>query len=145
MLTVIVEVAFEPASTPGGLVELIAKSGGVPKVNEIVVECVKEPLVAVIATVYTFCVAELQDRVTFPFAVTLLGVTGPHVNSLGTVSVKPTVPENPFNPVTVMFEFAEEPKVTGRGLEAVRVKSLNLKTADVEWVRGPLVPVIVRA
>ena len=86
---------------------------------------------------------ELQDRVAFPFAATLLGVIGPQVRPLGSVSVKMTVPENPFNAPTAMVEFAGEPTSTGGGGEAVRMKSLNLNMADAEWVRGPLVPVTV--
>jgi len=88
-------------------------------------------------------VEELQDRLAFPFAATLLGVMGPQVRPLGIMSVKMTVPENPFNAVTAMVEFADEPMSTGGDGEAVRMKSLNLNMADAEWVRGPLVPVTV--
>src|SRR5207249_3345673 len=63
----------------------------------------------------------------------------------GIVSAKRTVPENPFNPKMVMVEFAEEPASTGGGGELVRMKSLNLKTAKAECMRGPLVPVTFRA
>jgi len=61
-----------------------------------------------------------------------LGVTGPHVRPFGTISVKTTVPENPFNPITATVEFAEKPTSTGGGGEAVRAKSLNRKTAEAE-------------
>ena len=95
-------------------------------------------------TLYTLCDVELHDRVALPFAVILLGVIGPHVRPFGTVSAKRTVPENPFNPTMVMVKFAEAPTSTsGRG-EVVRMKSLNLKTAEAEWMRGPLVPVTFR-
>jgi len=126
-------------------VELIAKLGGVPNANETLVECDREPLVACIVTLYTLCAFELHDRVAFPFAVILLGVIAPHVKPFGTVSAKRTVPENPFNPRMLMVEFAEVPTSTGGGGELVRMKSLNLNTANAECMRGPLVPVTFRA
>lgn len=66
------------------------------------------------------------------------------VSPLGTVSVRLTVPENPFKPVTVMVEFAGESTGVDGGDDAIRMKSLNLNTAVAERVRNPLVPVIVR-
>ena len=54
---------FEPTCTATGCVEDIVKSGGFPKVNDTMVEWVREPLVAVIGTLYAFWVVELQDRV----------------------------------------------------------------------------------
>jgi len=123
---------LEPTSTPGGWVELTTKSGGFPKANETVVECVREPLVAWMVTLYTFRVVALHDNVAFPYAIVLFGVTGPHVRPFGTISVKTTVPENPFNPITATVAFAEEPTSTGGGGEAVRAKSLNRKTAEAE-------------
>ena len=125
--------------------ELIAKLGGVPNANETLVECDREPLVACIVTLYTLCAFELHDRVAFPFAVMLLGDIAPHVKPFGTVSAKRTVPENPFNPRMLMVEFAEVPTSTGGGGELVRMKSLNLNTANAECMRGPLVPVTFRA
>jgi hypothetical protein len=100
--------------------------------------------VAVIETLYTFWVVALQDRVSFPCPVTLFGVIDAQVSPLGTVSVRLTVPENPFNPVTVMVEFAGEFMGVEGGDVAIRMKSLNLNTAVAERVRNPLVPVIVR-
>ena len=99
---------------------------------------------AVIGTLYTFWVIELQDRVSFPCPVTLFGVIGAQVSPLGTVSARLTVPENPFNPVTVIVEFAGEFIGVEGGDVAIRMKSLNLNTAVAERVRNPLVPVIVR-
>lgn len=125
--------------------ELIAKLGGVPNANETLVECDREPLVACIVTLYTLCAFELHDRVAFPFAVMLLGDIAPHVKPFGTVSAKRTVPENPFNPRMLMVEFAEVPTSRGGGGEVVRMKSLNLNTANAECMRGPLVPVTFRA
>jgi len=95
-------------------------------------------------TLYTLCAVELHDRVAFPFAVILLGVIGPHVRPFGTVSTRRTVPENPFSPTMVMVEFVEVPTSTSGGREVIRMKSLNLNTANAEWVRGPLVPVTFR-
>lgn len=62
-VTVIVAVVFEPTCTATGWVEDIVKSGGFPKVNDTMVEWVREPLVAVIGTLYMLWVVELQDRV----------------------------------------------------------------------------------
>lgn len=98
---------------------------------------------ALIVTLYTFWVIELQDNVSFPCPVTLFGVMGPQVSPLGTVSVRLTVPENPFIPVTAIVEFARESTEVVGGDDAIRMKSLNLKTAVAERVRNPLVPVMV--
>jgi hypothetical protein len=59
------------------------------------------------------------------------------------VSVKLTVPVNPFTAVTVIVEVAEVPAWTAAGEVADIVKSVTLKVAVAEWERVPLVPVIV--
>jgi hypothetical protein len=79
-----------------------------------------------------------------PEFVTLVGVIAPQVRLAGTVSVKLTVPVNPFTAATVMVEVALVPAWTAAGEVAVIVKSVTMKVAVVEWVRVPLVPVIVR-
>lgn len=50
-LMVTVETVNEPTLAFDGDVAAIVKSGGLPNVNEAVVECDREPLVAVIVTV----------------------------------------------------------------------------------------------
>jgi hypothetical protein len=62
----------------------------------------------------------------------------------GTVSVRLTVPVNPFSAVTVIVEVAEVPTVTAAGEVAVIVKPVTVKVAVVEWDSVPLVPVMVR-
>ena len=74
----------------------------------------------------------------------LLGVIAPHVRLAGTVSVKDTVPVKPFTAVTVIVEVAEVPTLTAAGDVAVMVKSVTVNVAVVEWVKAPLVPVIVK-
>ena len=77
-------------------------------------------------------VVELHDTVAVPEFTTLLGVMAPQVSPAGGVSVRLTVPEKPFKPVTVIVDEAEEPAFTAAGLEAAIVKSaakLNVKVA----------------
>jgi len=59
------------------------------------------------------------------------------------VSVSDTVPVNPFTAATVIVEVAETPALTAAGEVAAIVKSVTVKVAVVEWVKVPLVPVIV--
>ena len=70
------------------------------------------------------------------------GVIAPQVRPLGTVSVRLTVPLNPFNAVTVMVEEAGTPTVV-LGEVAVRVKSVIVNVAVAVCTSVPLVPVIV--
>jgi hypothetical protein len=60
------------------------------------------------------------------------------------VSVRLTVPANPFCAVTVIVEVAEVPTVTAAGEVAAIVKPVTVKVAVVEWDSVPLVPVMVR-
>jgi hypothetical protein len=75
--------------------------------------------------------------------VPLVGVIAPQVRLAGTVSVRPTVPVKPLTAVTVIVEVAETPALTAAGDVAVMVKSVTVKVAVAVWVRVPLVPVIV--
>ncbi len=59
------------------------------------------------------------------------------------MSVSDTVPVNPFTAATVIVEVAETPALTAAGEVAAIVKSVTVKVAVVEWVKVPLVPVIV--
>jgi hypothetical protein len=77
-------------------------------------------------------IAELQATVAVPELVTLVGVIAPQVRLAGTVSVRLTVPVNPFTAATVMVEVAEVPTVTAAGEVAEIVKSVTVKVAVVE-------------
>ncbi len=108
---------------------------------------VREPLIPVIVTAKLPGFAELQEREAVPEPLTLLGLIAPHVRPLGTVSVRVTVPVNPFAAVTVMVDRVDCPTVTPAGEVALIVKSwgaLNVKVALDEWVSEPLVPVKLR-
>jgi hypothetical protein len=64
--------------------------------------------------------------------VTLLGVIAPQVRLAGTVSVRLTVPVNPFTAATVIVEVADVPTFTEAGDVADIVKSVTVKVALVE-------------
>ena len=72
---------------------------------------------------------ELHVNVAVPEFVTLDGVIAPQVRLAGTVSVRLTVPVNPFNAATVIVEVAETPALTAAGEVAVTVKSVTVKVA----------------
>jgi hypothetical protein len=76
--------------------------------------------------------------------VILVGLIAPQVRLAGTVSVRLTVPVNPLRAVTVMVEVAETPALTAAGEVAAMLKSVTVNVALVEWLKVPLVPVIVR-
>ena len=86
---------------------------------------------------------ELQATVAVPELVTLAGVIAPQVRLAGTVSVRLTVPVNPFTAATVIVEVAEVPTVTAAGDVAATVKSVTVNVAVAECDSVPLVPVIV--
>ena len=86
---------------------------------------------------------ELQATVAVPELVTLPGVIAPQVRFAGTVSVRVTVPVNPFSAVTVIVEVADVPAWTATGEVAATLKSRTVNVAVVEWDSVPLVPVIV--
>jgi hypothetical protein len=140
---VIVEVADEPVLTVAGDVAAILKSGAAPKVNVAVAEWEREPLVPAIVTVKLVAEVEEHERVAVPEPVTLLGVIDPHVSPAGTVSVRVTLPANPFCPVTVIVEEIDDPTVP-EGEVAAIVKSTTVNVAVAEWVMEPLAPVTVR-
>ena len=76
-------------------------------------------------TVNVPAVVELHDSVAVAGkgGTTLAGVIAPHVNPAGTVSVKATVPVNPFRAPTVIVEVADWPAFTAAGEVAAMVKS----------------------
>jgi hypothetical protein len=78
-----------------------------------------------------------------PAPVTLLGVIAPQVSPAGTVSVRVTVPENPFTADMVIVDVAEVPTVTAAGEVATSWKSTNWNVTVVELVVEPLVAVTV--
>jgi hypothetical protein len=86
---------------------------------------------------------ELHATVAAPELVTLVGVIAPQVRFAGTVSVRATVPVNPFTAATVMVEVALVPAWTAAGEVAAIVKSVTLNVAVALWLKVPLVPVIV--
>jgi hypothetical protein len=67
----------------------------------------------------------------------------PQVRPAGTVSVRLTVPVKPLTAETVIVEVSEEPTRAAAGEVAETVKSVTVNVAVVEWVRAPLVPVMV--
>lgn len=85
----------------------------------------------------------LHETVAVPLLVTLVGVIVPHVRPAGTVSVRATVPVNPFTAVTVIVEVAEVPTVTAAGDDAAMVKSVTVNVAVAACDRVPAVPVTV--
>ena len=87
---------------------------------------------------------ELHATVAVPEFVMFSGVIAPQVRLAGTVSVKVTVPVKPLTADTVIVDVAGTPTVTAAGEVAAIVKSVTVKVAVVEWLRVPLVPVIVR-
>ena len=86
----------------------------------------------------------LHETVAVPEPVRLEGLIDPQTRPDGTVSVRATTPLKWLIAVTVMVDVAELPALRGAGEEAVVLKSRNWKTAVVEWLRLPLVPVSVR-
>jgi hypothetical protein len=139
-VTVMVDVAETPTLTAAGEVALMLKS---VTVKVAVVEWVRVPLVPVIVRVYVAAIVELQETVAVPELVTLVGEMAPQVRLAGTVSVNETTPVKPLTAVTVIVEVAETPTLTAAGDVAAIVKSVTVNVAVVEWVRVPLVPVIV--
>jgi len=103
--------------------------------------------VPVIVRVNVPPVVELQETVAVPEPVTVPGAIAPQVNPAGTVSVRVTTPENPFNAVIVIVDTADWPALTAAGEVATIVKSggaPKVNVAVAEWTRDPLVPVTVR-
>ena len=74
----------------------------------------------------------MQVNVAVPEPVIVPGVNAPQDRPDGAVSVRVTVPANPFSVVTVIVEVSGLPAETGEGEEAAIVKSTKLKVADAE-------------
>ena len=74
---------------------------------------------------------ELHETVAVPELVTLVGVIAPQVRLAGTVSVRLTVPVNPFTAATVIVEVADVPTLTEAGDVADIVKSVTVNVAVV--------------
>ena len=75
---------------------------------------------------------EVHETVAVPAPLIVPGVIAWHVKPEGTVSVRLTIPLNPFKAAMVIVEVAEEPTWTEAGDEAVIVKSggaVNVKVA----------------
>lgn len=69
-----------------------------------------------------------------------------HVSPSGAEKLKAIFSEKPLSPVRVIVELPRDPTLTEAGeteLAAI-VKSTILKVIWMVWMRGPLVPVIVR-
>jgi len=92
---------------------------------------VSGPLVPVIVTVKLVAEVEVHDKVAVPEPVMLPGVIEPHVSPTGTVSMRPTVPANPFCPVTVIVDEMDELTVP-EGEVAMRLKSTTPNVAVAE-------------
>ena len=107
------------------------------------------PLVPVMVKVYADAVEELHDTVAVPEPVKLLGVIAPQLSPAGTLSVRATVPVNPFVDVRVIVEVVACPALTGEGMLPAMAKSgctgwLNLNAIVAECTCDPLLPVTVR-
>jgi len=105
---------------------------------------VRDPLVPVTVRENVLAVVEEHDTVAVPEPATEVGVIAPQVSPAGTVSVRPTVPENPFTAEIVIVDVAEAAVLTAAGELAAIVKSTKLNVAVVECVIAGevLVPVI---
>ncbi len=79
----------------------------------------------------------------------VLGLIALHVKPEGTISVKVTVPLNPFTAPMVIVDVADVPVVTDAGFDAATLKLgvdvgvVTVTSTFFEWTRAPLVPVIV--
>ena len=74
----------------------------------------------------------------------LVGLNEPQLSPDGTVSVKLTVPVNPFAGATVIIDVAEVSITTAVGDVAATVKSVIVNVAVAVWTTAPLEPVIAR-
>jgi hypothetical protein len=103
-VTVMVEVADDPAFTAAGVDAAIVKS---TKLNVADVEWVRVVLVPVTVSVKVPAVVDEHATVAVPEPVTLDGVIAPQVRPAGGVSERLTTPANPFSAVTVIVEVAD--------------------------------------
>jgi len=75
----------------------------------------------------------LQETIAIPEPVTLVGEMAPQVRPEGIVSLKLTVPANPFNALTAIVEAAEDPAFTSGGEVAPIAKSWNTNVTVAVW------------
>lgn len=128
-VTVIVDVAEVPTVTAAGDDAVIEKSLVVVKVA--VAEWDSVPLVPVTVTTNVLGVVALHVKVAVPDPVTLVGVIAPQVRPVGTVSVRLTVPANPFSAVMVIVDTRDWFGLP-EGDVAAMVKSWTVKVAVAE-------------
>jgi hypothetical protein len=143
-VTVIVDIAEDPAGTEAGELALIVKSR---KVKDAIAEWVRDVLVPVTVSENVAAVEEEHDTVAVPEPVTLPGVKAPQFRPAGGVSVRVTTPVKPFTADMVIVDVADTPLLTAAGEVADMVKScgaINVKVALAEWLSDPLVPVTAR-
>ena len=121
-VTVIVVVSVCPALTGVGVEAATLKSGCLT-VKLTIAECISGPLVPITVSAYVPPILALHDTVAVPEPVKLPGLMVAHVNPGGVLSVRMTVPENPFCEATVIVEAADWPTLTEAGALADIVKS----------------------
>jgi hypothetical protein len=119
---VIVELVDWPALTGAGT-EFVTVKSACFTVNVPIEEWTRVPLVPINVREYVPPALALQDTVAVPEAVKLLGLIVPQVSPDGTLSVRVTVPTNPFSAFIVIVELADWPVLTALGEVAEIVKS----------------------
>ena len=87
----------------------------------------------------------LHDTVAVPDPVMLVLLILPQLRPVGTVSVKATAAVKPLRAAIVTVVVPDWPALAAAGVEALTVKSacFMVNVATAEWVREPLVPIIV--
>ena len=86
--------------------------------------------------------APLQEAVAVPDPVMLAGLIAPQVRPVGGLSVRLTVPVNPFTAVTVTVDIAETPTSAAEGELAEMVKSSKVNVAVAPCGNVPTAPLI---
>lgn len=104
------EVAGLLATTALGEVAVMVKS---VTLTLALAEWERVPLAPVMLKVYVPSIVELHATVAVPEPVMLAGVILPQLRPDGTVSVRLTVPVNPFRALIVIVVVADAPIVTG--------------------------------
>jgi hypothetical protein len=99
--------------------------------------------VPVIVTAYGPGLKELHDTVAVPELSTLDGAIAEHVNPGAILSVRVTVPVNPFTADIETVIVADAPALTAAGELAEIVKSVTMNLVVAEWDNDPLTPVTV--
>ena len=87
----------------------------------------------------------LHETEAVPDPAMLVLLMFPQLRPFGNVSVKATVAVKPLTAVIVRVVVLDWPALATAGAEAVMVKSacFTVKVATAEWIREPLVPIIV--